>query len=324
MKTIKEVAKEKKILADIDWSKKKPWGEVGKDLPANASLEQILKAAKLNWNVDRKPLYCMDGNKTKEVPNFFALRRSDNKQVLDICGNQYKPVQNEDSFKFFKKFVEAGKAKLTEAGELSGGRFVWAMADLNNSFTIGKDDVVKCKLLLASPHEQGKSFRISMVAYRLVCGNGLMRDMTEGYFRMSHKLAFDEDMMSKAEQVLGLANNSFDTLAETIQKLSRKKVSSHKGISYIASVFHPELGNAPPDQIVKEGNKATQLALSALDNAPGHAMLGSEGTAWGLLNAVTYTTDHLLGHTPDARLRKAWFGKTAILKQRAVDLAIKL
>lgn len=306
---------------EIDWTQNKPWGTVGVDLPKNASVEEILKAAKLNWKVERVKMHTNAGG---EVPGFAALMRSDNKQVLDVCGSQYKPVQNADAFRFFKKFVEAGKAKLTEAGSLSDGRLVWASADLNNSFTIGKKDVIKCKLRLASPHEQGKSFKLRIEAYRLVCGNGVMGSVTEAFFRMSHRLEFTDDMMVQAEQVLGLANNNFDNLSATLIALSKKKVNRPAGISYFARVFDPQLGNAPPDDIMEKGNKATQLAIQALDNAPGHNLLGSEGTAWGLLNAVTYTTDHLLGHTVDGRLKKAWFGRTAALKQRAVQLAVQL
>ena len=47
-------------------------------------------------------------------------------------------------------------------------------------------------------------------------------------------------------------------------------------------------------------------------------------TAWGLLTAVIYAIDHRLGNNNESRLRLAWFGPNAKIKQRALELALKL
>lgn len=48
-------------------------------------------------------------------------------------------------------------------------------------------------------------------------------------------------------------------------------------------------------------------------------------TAWGLLNAVTEYVDHeRRARSPEYRLDSAWFGQGAVIKQRALDTALKL
>jgi Domain of unknown function (DUF932). len=41
---------------------------------------------------------------------------------------------------------------------------------------------------------------------------------------------------------------------------------------------------------------------------------GRQGTAWGLMNAVTEYTDHKYGNSHDNRLNSAWFGANENLK----------
>jgi hypothetical protein len=66
------------------------------------------------------------------------------------------------------------------------------------------------------------------------------------------------------------------------------------------------------------------MAIEAITQAPGQDLESAAMTAWGLLNAVTYTVDFQLGKNQDSRLRLAWFGANADIKKRAFDLALKL
>lgn len=307
------------------WVNEKPWHGLGEKVDPNLSAEQMLKAAGLNWQVEKVPLKTTTGNSVKD---FFALQRSSDKSILDVVGKQYTPVQNADAFKFFKEFVEAGKAKMDTAGSLKQGRMVWGLASLGAGFKIKGKDEVKGYVLVACPHEQGKSFQIKFTAVRVVCNNtltiALKNKDAENVFRMAHRRSFDQTMIEMAKETLGIANNVFDEFNDTITKLASRNVSDQKAHAYLANVFQPELKDAPVKTIIEKANKPMAYALQALTHAPGAQLITAEGTAWGLLNAVTYTTDHLLGRSNDTRLQKAWFGRTAILKQKALQLATEL
>ncbi|KES22997.1 hypothetical protein FG99_15645 [Pseudomonas sp. AAC] len=51
----------------------------------------------------------------------------------------------------------------------------------------------------------------------------------------------------------------------------------------------------------------------------------ANGTAWGLLNAVTEYIDHeRRARSNEYRIDSAWFGQGAVIKQRALDAALQL
>lgn len=57
----------------------------------------------------------------------------------------------------------------------------------------------------------------------------------------------------------------------------------------------------------------------------GSTLESAQGTAWGLLNAVTEYVDHeRRARSTEYRMDSAWFGQGAILKQRALNAALEL
>jgi hypothetical protein len=57
----------------------------------------------------------------------------------------------------------------------------------------------------------------------------------------------------------------------------------------------------------------------------GANLASANDTAWGLVNAVTQFVDHeRRARSPDNRLDSAWFGIGSLIKQKALDEALKL
>ena len=57
----------------------------------------------------------------------------------------------------------------------------------------------------------------------------------------------------------------------------------------------------------------------------GAELAAADGTAWGLLCAVTEYVDHeKRARSQEYRLDSAWFGQGSNLKQRALDYALQL
>lgn len=311
-------------IESIAWSNTPCWHGLGVEVNSNSTPQEIMKAAKLSWTLSKEPLQTPAGI---QVPDFFALQRSSDKKILDVVGKQYIPTQNKQAFEFFTEFCKAGKMKMETAGSLKGGKMVWALANIGNQFKLPGNDITKGYVFLASPHEQGKSLRIKFTAVRVVCNNTLTMALDEDKlgFRMTHRHEFNEDMQALAKETLGLANDKLDRFADQATRLTKKKVSKTAAMPYFAEVFTPNfttLKDAEVQVIYEQPSKAITLAAQALAFAPGHDL--NEGTAYSLLQAVTYTTDHLLGRTADARLAKSWMGKNEAVKLRALDLALSL
>lgn len=300
-----------------------PWHGLGTYIEKAPTVEKMLKLAKLDWEVERRDIFHLTHNGQDEVTkvdDFAALVRSSDNKVLDVVGSRYIPAQNKDVFAFFKEFVEAGSATLETAGSLKGGRYVWGLADLKTSFKLRGNDQVKGYLLVASPHEQGKSLVIKFTSVRVVCNNTLTLALgsggTESSFRMTHRTKFDETMIERAKETLGIAREQlgeFERNAKTLQKL---KLTREDAIRILAPVYQPGM---EIKDLISDFDKWAAPKLKAVIDANDKAPGAQPDNGWGVINAVTYFSDHIASRSADARLTNAWMGRTARQKERVLN-----
>lgn len=312
-----------------------PWHGLGQKVSNDLTPAQMLKAAGLNWKVAKRNLFYNEkGSPTGKiipVAGRFGLVREDNDKLLSIVGDTYKPVQNEVSMDFFKKFVVAGHMKMETAGSLHGGQYIWSLARLGKDFKLGKDDEVRGFLLLSNPHVLGKAMVIQFTPIRVVCWNTLTFALGSdlkgkpGSFRMPHSVKFDDKVRAAAEVALGLASHQMDEFKAASMLLSKKKAKPEAVEEYFCDVlkFDPKTAKKKPKADEAREPRMLPKLRNALTHAPGAQMPTAVGTWWGALNAVTYVVDHELGRDQSASLRTAWLGAKANLKRRAVGLAIK-
>ncbi len=309
-----------------------PWHGLGFRITNPKSIKTILKDAKLDWTVDRRPLafgdVLPDGSASftlpvdkQRVPDFAALVRDRDNKVLDIVGSRYQPVQNDQVFEFLREFVEAGKGTLETAGSLRGGKLVWALIKLNASFKLKGDDVINGYLLVVSPHQQGKSLIIKFTTIRVVCNNTLVLALRDGKteFRMTHRSLFDNEMMAKAKDVLGIAREQLGVFEENARKLQSIKIDPIRAIKILAPIYQPNVEVADLLKAYKEEgldgvSPRMRELLTINEKAPG----ARPENGWGLLNAATYYSDHVASRTPDKRLTNAWLGRTAQQKEKVL------
>jgi phage/plasmid-like protein (TIGR03299 family) len=150
-----------------------PWHGLGEMIEDGSSVEQMEKAAKLDWRVERRKVFMsMDrDNPTKmEIPGRFALTRNTDRKVYQFVTDEYHPVQNREILSFFKSYCEAGEMQIKTAGSLRNGALVWAMASVNHGsdFSLGGGDVVKANIVLVTSHDgslQYQGFDTSISVY---------------------------------------------------------------------------------------------------------------------------------------------------------------
>lgn len=305
-------------IESMAYTNEVPWHGLGHRIDDAPTVPKMIKKAGLDWSVNKHPLYYSekgaDEKAESKVEDAYALVRSSDGKCLDVVGKSYRPVQNKDAFQFFNEFVEAGKAKMETAGSLRGGRYVWGLANLQSSFKLEGNDEVKGYLLVASPHEQGKSLIIKFTTIRVVCNNTLTLALKHSgnEFRMAHRSEFDDNARNRAKEVLGIAREQMAEFETNARKLKKMKLTEKDIIEVLANVYQPEDNlKKIMEDLSKNTSPTTRRVLDVLHNAPG----ADPTTGWGVLNAVTYHSDHVIGRTADRRVYNAWLGKTANHKQ---------
>lgn len=309
-----------------------PWHGLGTKINEGISVEDMLKAAELDWTVSLQPMYF---NKNKVVADHQALVRDSDETLLDVVGNRYVPVQNHELFAFFDSFVKETKLELHTAGSLCSGKHIWALAKDKRNINVAKGDAVESYVLLVNSHQLGKRLIAKPTTVRVVCNNTLNLALKDGtkQFAFTHCRQFDETAHMEAAKVLGLlhdAQTEFRELAEVLQQVKVKELDIR---TYFKQVLNlPVAANKPiklgskklvvANTITKE-DKAIEELVQAYTSAPGQKLPGADGTLWGALNAVTYVLDHggrAKGRS-DNRLRDNWLGWRDAVKQRAVKIA---
>lgn len=298
-----------------------PWHGLGVQVSNDLTPAQMQEKAGLNWTVSKQKLVTETGI---TVPGHMALIRDNDSKILDVVGDDWNPIQNAEAFEFFSEYVLAGDMEMNTAGSLKGGRNVWALAKVKESFTILGKDQIDSYLLFSNPHQYGKAIDIRFTPIRVVCNNTLTMSLngkSNNQVKLNHRTKFDAD---EVKTTLGIAHVKFAKYKEMAEFLASKKTTADALIQYFNQVF-PHTYNKDKSDNVKTAEDLTKnarAALAAIATQPG-ADLGA-GTWWSAFNAVTYHTDHVMGRSADARMDSAWFGINQTRKVRAANLAVEM
>jgi len=293
-----------------------PWHGLGKKVIADLTPEQMLVEAGLDWTVEKVSLFyeTVDGRKIKAGQKQALIRASD-QRMLDVVSEDWNPLQNIEAFDFFNDFVQAGDMEMHTAGSLQNGKLVWALAKVNDSFEVFKNDIVDQYLLFTNPHKFGAAIDVRMTPIRVVCNNTLSMALdgkADKMVKVNHRQVFDAD---EVKATLGVAKQKLEKYKEAALFLGSKRFTNDNIVEYFDRVF-PSLSKASD----KLSRQATQ-AMEVLNTQPGHQY--GEGTWWHGFNTVTYLTDHKLGRSVDTRLTSAWFGANRTKKLNALEIALE-
>lgn len=317
--------------AGIAYVGNKPWHGYGQELTGNEDLDQWRIAAGLDWEaVERPVFYGVPSGQFGEtnaqyvdIPERKALVRSDTQQLLSVVSDRYQPVQPKQVIEFYRDLIETNGFKMHTAGSLKDGKRIWALAEIGESTRLFGQDQIDGYVLLATSYDASMATTARLTTVRVVCNNTLQAAYGDNRAAISipHNTAFNEAAV-KGE--LGLTKDSWEAFTEQAARLAETRVSKQQVVEYFV-----ELLGIDRDMTAEEfqGRKGSQMRtlLSVYNNAPGQRLRSAEGTAWGLVNAVTYYQDHLArASNQGARCDSAWFGAGAQRKAKALDMALEL
>lgn len=295
-----------------------PWHGLGTRVSNDLTPREMLVAAGLDWQVEKFDNYALVNGKYLKNGEQALVRTSDNKILAPSVGENWEPLQNEEAFEFFHQFVKAGDMEMNTAGSLQGGRHIWALARIKESFTILGKDRIDSYLLLSSPHVYGKSITADFTGIRVVCNNTLtlaLNQKSNKAVTINHRQKFDPE---RVKELLGIAHTKLERYEEAASFLASKRYSDDKLVEFMRHIFPATGDNKKGAKFSKNGETAMHL----LETQPGAEF--APGTWWNAYNSITYMVDHTLCRDADTRLFHSWLGGHVSKKREALEKAIEL
>lgn len=304
----------------------KPWHGLGSELEAGADLDQWRIAAGLDWTAELQDLYFRSRtDQLVKKADSKIVYRSDTAAELGICSDRYKVVQPAEVMEFFRDLTEANSMRMETAGCLEGGKRIWALAATGDEFRLMGQDVVKGYVLLATSFDGSMATQAMFTSVRVVCHNTLSVAVSSdgrSAVRVPHSTSFDG---SKVKLEMGLVHDGWAKFEQSAEALAERKVSAREQIDYVLALMSTEAELKNPELLsTRKKNIIADILARAQGNAIGSQYRAAQGTAWGLLNAVTEYVDHSQGNSTETRFKSAQFGQGAALKTEAFVLARQL
>jgi phage/plasmid-like protein (TIGR03299 family) len=305
-----------------------PWHGLGQEMEAGQSIEKWLVAAGMNFSINEaevmyktssENVYAMAQAVGKKV-----LFRSDTGSALSVVSNDYQVVQPQEVLEFYRDLTEQAGFNLETAGVLRNGKKYWALANMGEEAKI-LDDTIKGYLLLGTSCDGSMATTAMFTSIRVVCNNTLgfaMHEADSGkaqkVVRTNHRAKFNaEDIKAQ----LGIAATSWQSFTKMVGIWANAKVSDDQAKQYFDQIATYK--TADGIETISPRTSASLISLYA-QTGIGRTLEAANGTAWGLVNAVTEFVDHRRGRSNDVRVDRAWFGDGLTTKNKAVDLVNEL
>lgn len=322
----------------------------------------FLSAANLDWEVETIPTYMKHPKTGEFVlmSTGQGVIRWENDKLIELAsvGPRFNPLQNMKSLDFFQPFLETKSASLHTAGALDEGRRIWALAKLNlDNAEIRKGDEVEKYVLLSNSHDGSLAVRVGFTPIRVVCRNTLAMahgDKASQLIRVRHTSKMHKNL-ENIRETMNLANQEFEATMDKFRFLNTRGINPADVEKYVKVVFNmPEkaedmptrtanilttiLNNAELKFTQERDNKALveeliaakqandtaalDLILENMETKHGADIVKPQGTVWDAYNAVNSYLNHERGRTVDTRLNSLWFGDSAKVNKRALDIAL--
>lgn len=307
-------------VAQMAYAGQVPWHGLGVEVDNDLTPLQMMEKAGLDWSVDEVESF-IDYKGEKITTGQKSLVRSSDSKILTNVGEGWNPVQNEEAFEFFHEFCMAGDMEMHTAGSLDGGRRVWALAKVNESFDILGGDQVDSYLLFSNPHKYGCAIDVRFTPIRVVCNNTLTLSLSQNsknQVKLNHRTKFDANTV---KETLGIAHDKFAKYKDVADILASKRFTADSLVQYYNEVFPHTYRKGVIVKHAGDLTKNGKAAMAVLNTQPGASF--GEGSWWQVFNSVTYLTDHQMGRSTETRLNSAWFGQNQARKVKAFSTAVE-
>jgi phage/plasmid-like protein (TIGR03299 family) len=306
------------------------WHGLGHEVPADHvhDVDYWKTNAGMDWQVKRSRVRFGEGDSQRVWDDHHVLFRSDTKSPIGLVSQGYKIVQPGEVVEFFRDLVGAAGMELSAMGTLQGGRRFWATAKMGEAAPTSPGDRIGGYLLLSTSADGSLATEARLTSIRVVCANTLrMARDGKAAMRITHRTKFDAD---RVKQDMGLSRDKWREFQHDVIRLANKEVRQAQAEYLVAKILSD--GDEKPEVHAKaRESRGFKIIMNLFGTdkrmgaAQGATLEGVQGTAWGLLNAVTEFADHhAASRTAENRFISAQWGPNADLKTDAFETLLAL
>jgi hypothetical protein len=275
------------------------------DITQAKFLHQALRMMGANFSVSTENLQTAGGSKMPAAMG-MAVVRDDTKAVVGNVTSRYKPVQTSALLEPVTALTRSTKGTDHElrphrgAVLADGGKVVFQL-DMGNERVIGDrevGDTVRARVTVIVKHDGSGSSRAQIDIERLACKNGMCVTSGAGYIAVPHigdTKAYLERWTVAFAELRDQWARSFTTFNHmTSRRLPQARLSLRDLIRlYTAAVFGRDEMERQRDATAAQTETPLVASLiEAYEHGQGSDLPTTEGTAWGLYQALTHHLTH--------------------------------
>jgi phage/plasmid-like protein (TIGR03299 family) len=265
------------------------------------SVEQILAEANANWTVSKESLFGPNGEPTQG----FGIFRNDTNRCLGIVGSKYHPTQNREIAETLYEAAGQQNLKIARAGMLGNGQKVYFQLGLPDVRIGGSDS--KRFLTALTSHDGSAPIGFGTTNVVVVCANtffSALKDMQ----RVRHTANSAAKISLISNQ---LRNSVFqeEALIDVMMQMSKTTIPSTITDEFLLSIIGGD------EEFSRTKNRLNNLRTAMTTEYNTHGE-----TAYGLFNAITRYTNHMLTYKDVEAKRNALMSGVAFkTNQRGFD-----
>lgn len=269
------------------------------------SARQAMVQAGLDWGVSLGTMYVNhltpDGVQRIEVPERYAVQRTDTGYAVGVVGERYEPLTPREQAEWTDVLVQAGASGIAGMGVTKDGGMgcrTYTVVEVGDGYRPAgmEDENLRVFLFTSNAFDGSTAFRASLAAWRMACINGLhinVRDLTSTW-SIRHTSTMKE-RMELAQAAVRKAAGWGEALVVDAEELLAIPVAVDAGVEALQDLFpvpEPEYDDSGAQtnaraitNAVKRQELVTETWLTADDLA------NIRSTGYGLLQAVAEWND---------------------------------
>lgn len=320
-------------VADMFSVRETPWHKEGHLLTEAPTLEEAIRLAGHDFEVETVPLYVR--RTTQDGDEYFvevntthrATMRQDNNEVLGVVGGRYHVLQNIEAFSILEPLLDAGLAELETGGTLRGGRDVWMQVRWNFSDPVIQEVFSKSGVepycLLANNHAGWRQVTLQNSDIRVVCANTLGWALgKQGQVKIRHTATVKSKLVAEAQTFWKALLERYTKVAGQMEALQNRFLTEEEFSRAVLDVLAPfpeKKGDKAPAPAIVERQMDKRRRLDHMwVNGAGHT---GDYSAWEAVNGAIESLDHdsemwkVRGSRTEAMMFE---GTLSLLKQKVV------